>query len=150
MPSTQEQSMAEAKTKATDASVDDHITARAANVQQHADCMTLMSLLTKVTGEKPRMWGPSIVGYGSYQYRYDSGQSGAACMTGFAIRGKEIVVYLTAESKDQAELLGKLGKHKMGKSCLYFKSLADIDLVVLEYLISGSIAELLRRNPRSA
>lgn len=142
--------MAESKTKATDASIDDYITARASNEKQHADCMTLMSLLAKVTGEKPRMWGPSIVGYGSYHYRYDSGRSGEACMTGFAIRGKEIVVYLTAESENQAELLGKLGKHTMGKSCLYFKSLADIDVAILENLISGSIAELLRRYPRSA
>jgi len=82
------------------------------------------------------MWGPSIVGYGSYTYRYESGRSGEACLTGFAVRGKELVVYLVAESPEQVALLAKLGKHKIGKSCLYFKRLADLDAKILEALIA--------------
>ncbi len=136
--------MAESKTKATEASVDDYIASRA-NEEQRSDCNTLMSILGKVTGEQPKMWGPSIVGYGTYQYKYDSGRTGQSCMTGFAIRGRELVVYLTAEGKGQASLLNKLGKHKLGKSCLYFKRMADLDSAVLEKLVAGSVAELRRR-----
>lgn len=138
--------MAELKTKPTAASVDDYLASRA-SAEQRADCEALMKLLGKVTGEGPRMWGPSIVGYGAYRYRYDSGRTGESCATGFAIRGKELVVYLTAEGKGQAALLAKLGKHKMGKSCLYFKRLADLDAGVLEKLVAGSVAELRRRYP---
>jgi hypothetical protein len=93
------------------------------------------------------MWGPSIVGYGSYTYRYESGHSGEACLTGFAVRGRELVVYIVAENPAQVELLAKLGKHKMGKACLYFKRLTDIDVKVLEALIAGSVAEVKRRYP---
>jgi hypothetical protein len=93
------------------------------------------------------MWGPSIVGYGSYTYTYASGHSGDACLTGFAVRGKELVVYLVAESPAQVSLLAKLGRHKMGKACLYFKRLADLDIAVLEALIVESVAEVRRRYP---
>ena len=137
--------MAEAKTKATDASIDDYIASRA-SASQRADCVALMALLGKVTGEQPKMWGPSIVGYGVYQYRYESGRTGESCVTGFAIRGKELVVYLIAESQNQAALLSRLGKHKMGKSCLYFKQLSDLDIGVLENLVEGSVAEVRRRH----
>ena len=95
------------------------------------------------------MWGPSIVGYGSYTYRYESGRSGDACLTGFAVRGKDLVVYLIAENSVQVDLLAKLGRHKMGKACLYFKRLADLDVKVLEALIAGSVAEVRRRYPHS-
>jgi hypothetical protein len=91
------------------------------------------------------MWGPSIVGYGSYSYKYESGRTGESCLTGFAVRGKELVVYIVAESQEQQALLAKLGKHKMGKACLYFKRLADLDINVLEKLVSGSVAEIKRR-----
>jgi hypothetical protein len=93
------------------------------------------------------MWGPGIVGYGSYTCRYESGHSGDACLTGFAVRGKELVVYLIAENPEQVELLAKLGRHKMGKACLYFERLADLDVKVLEVLIAGSVAEVKRRYP---
>lgn len=137
--------MAEAKTKATKASVADYIAARASETQR-ADCRALMAMLGEITGEKPKMWGPSIVGYGSYKYTYESGRTGESCLTGFAIRGKELVVYLAAEGEAQAKLLAKLGKHKMGKSCLYFKQLADLDAAVLQKLVTGSVAELRRRH----
>ena len=138
--------MAEAKTKATPASVDDHIASRASD-EQRADCQVLVALMSQVTGQEPKMWGPSIVGFGAYRYTYDSGRSGDAALTGFAIRGKELVVYLSAEAPDQAALLARLGKHKMGKACLYLKRLSEVDLAVLERLVRGSVAEVQRRYP---
>jgi Domain of unknown function (DU1801) len=136
--------MAENKTKPTDASVEGYIASRASE-QQRVDCKELMALLEKVTQQPPRMWGPSIVGYGSYKYTYDSGRTGESPLAGFAIRGRELVVYLMAEGETQRSLLSKVGKHKMGKSCLYFKRLADLDKSVLERLVVGSISEVRRR-----
>ena len=136
--------MAENKTKPTDASVEDYIASRA-NARQRTDCRQLMVLLKKVTRHSPRMWGPSIVGYGSYRYTYESGRTGEAPLTGFAIRGRKLVVYLVAEGEVQRSLLSKLGKHKMGKSCLYFEQLADLDRSALEKLVVGSVAEVRRR-----
>lgn len=138
--------MAESKTKPTQASIEDYIASRA-DAQQAEDCEVLMKLLHKVTKEKPVMWGPSIVGYGAYRYKYDSGRTGECCRTGFAIRGRELVLYLLSQGEEQQELLGKLGKHRMGKSCLYIKRLSDIDLRVLEKLIKQSLRDLARRYP---
>jgi hypothetical protein len=140
--------MAEAKTRAHQASVEDHLASRA-SAEQLADGQALIALMSRVTGQGPTMWGPSIVGFGSYRYTYDSGRSGDAALAGFAIRGKELVVYLSAEAPDQAALLARLGKHKMGKACLYVKRLSDVDLAVLEQLVQGSVAELQRRYPDS-
>jgi hypothetical protein len=136
--------MTELKTKATEASIEEYIASRA-NEEQAADCKALMAILKKVTKQEPKMWGPSIVGYGSYRYTYDSGRTGEMCLVGFAIRGRELVAYLAAEGSEQQALLSKLGKYKMGKACLYFKRLADVDKKVLEQLVAGSIAELRRR-----
>ena len=136
--------MVETKTKPTDASVDAYLASKA-SPEQMADCKAIMAMCKRVTKQPPKMWGPSIVGYGSYTYRYESGHSGDACAVGFAVRGKEFVVYIFAEDPDQIELLAKLGKHRMGKSCLYFKRLADIDATVLEALIAGSLSEVKRR-----
>ena len=138
--------MAESKTRATAASVADHIASRASE-EQRVDCQTLIALMSRVTGQKPAMWGPSIVGFGSYRYTYDSGRSGDAALAAFAIRGRELVVYLSAEAPDQADLLGRLGKHKLGKACLYLKRLSEVDLAVLEQLVRGSVAEVQRRYP---
>jgi hypothetical protein len=91
------------------------------------------------------MWGPSIVGFGSYRYTYESGHSGEAPLTGFAIRGHDLVIYLLPEQDEQKSLLSKLGPHKMGKSCLYFKRLADLDRSVLEKLVVASVADVRRR-----
>ena len=137
--------MPENKTKPTDASVEDYIASRA-NAQQAADCRELMALFKKITRQTPYMWGPSIVGYGSYRYTYESGHSGEAPLAGFAIRGRELVAYLCCEDDSQKSLLARLGKHKMGKSCLYFKRLADLDTAVLAKLVAGSIAEVKRRH----
>ena len=138
--------MAETKTKPTGASVDAYL-ASSASPEQLADCKAIMAMCKRVTKQQPKMWGPSIVGYGSYTYRYESGHSGDACLTGFAVRGKELVVYILAESPGQVALLSKLGKHKMGKSCLYIRRLADLDPKILEALIAGSVAEVRRRYP---
>jgi len=136
--------MAENKTRWTDASVDDYIASKAGEGQL-ADCRRLMALLERVTRQPPKMWGPSIVGYGKYRYTYESGRTGEAPVTGFAIRGREIVIYLLAEGEAQGLLLSKLGKHKIGKSCLYFKRLSDLDESVLEKLVANSVAGVKRR-----
>jgi hypothetical protein len=132
--------MAENKTRSTEASVDEYLASRAKGGQPD-DCRALMRLFKKVTKQAPRMWGPSIVGYGSYRYTYDSGRSGEAPLAGFAIRGRDLVVYLDCEDSDRP-LLDTLGKHTMGKSCLYFRQLADLDIAVLEQLVVKSIANL--------
>ena len=137
--------MSEAKTKPTTASVEEYLTSKA-SPEQLSDCKALMASFKKVTKQSPKIWGPSIVGYGSYSYKYESGRTGESCLTGFAVRGKELVVYIVAESQEQQALLAKLGKHKMGKACLYFKRLADLDINVLEKLVSGSVAEIKRRS----
>ena len=136
--------MPENKTKRTGASVEDYIASRA-SAQQRTDCRELMAVLKRITREPPKMWGPSIVGYGSYRYTYESGRTGEAPLAGFAIRGRELVVYLLAEGDKQKVLLARLGKHKMTKSCLYFKQLADLDKSVLEQLVARSVAEAKRR-----
>ena len=136
--------MAETKTKPTGASVDAYLASRA-SPEQLADCKAIMAMCERVTKQQPKMWGPSIVGYGSYTYRYESGHSGEAFLAGCAVRGRELVVYVIAENPEQVELLAKLGKHKMGKSCLYFKRLADLDRSVLEQLVANSVAEVTER-----
>lgn len=140
--------MAETKTKPTGVSVEEYLASRA-TPEQLTDCRAIMALCERVTAQPATMWGPSIVGFGKYRYRYESGHSGEAPLAGFAVRGRELVVYLSCEDPGQAELLAKLGKHKMGKSCLYFKRLADLDTQVLEALMAGSVAEVQRRHPDS-
>jgi hypothetical protein len=141
--------MAEAKTRPSDSSIQDYLASRASG-EQLADAKALATLLQRVSGEQPRMWGPSIVGFGSYRYPLASGKLGESCASGFAVRGKELVVYLVAEGPDQPALLARLGKHKLGKACLYFKRLADLDLKVLEKLVAGSLAEVRRRHGKNS
>ena len=139
--------MAETKTRPTGASVEAYLASRA-SPEQLKDCKAIMALCRRVTKQQPKMWGPSIVGYGSYRYKYASGHSGESCLAAFAVRGKDLVVYVMgAENPEQRDRLARLGKHKMGKSCLYFRRLADLDVKVLEALMAGSIAEVRRRYP---
>lgn len=133
--------MADNKTQPTEASVADYLASRA-NAQQHADCLQLMALFEKLTGLPPVMWGPSIVGHGAYRYTYESGRTGEAPLVGFAIRGRELVAYIFADGGEQQALLSRLGKHRIGKSCLYFKQLADLDMAVLEQIVVNSIARV--------
>lgn len=131
--------MAENKTKPTDASVETYIDSRASE-QQRMDCQELMALMGQVTQQPAKMWGPSIVGFGCCKYTYESGRTGEAPLTGFAIRGREIVLYLSCEGEKQKAVLSKIGKHRMSKACLYFKRLADLDKRILENLIINSIS----------
>ncbi len=141
-----ESAMAENNTKPTKVSVEAYLASKA-TAEQLADCQAIMAMCQRVTGQEAAMWGPSIIGYGKYSYRYASGHSGEASLTGLAVRGREIVVYLLGEGAGQIALLEKLGRHKMGKACLYLKRLADVDVSVLEALIAGSVAEIQRRYP---
>ena len=139
--------MAELKTKRTGASVTEYIAARG-NEAQRADCKALIAMLRRVTGKPPKMWGPSIVGFGSFKYRYETGRTGEIALAAFAIRGRDLVLYLLPDAKGQAALRTKLGPHSMGKSCLYFRRLADLDSAVLEQLVRDSMTEALQLYPQ--
>jgi Domain of unknown function (DU1801). len=132
--------MAENKTKATAASVDGYLAA-IKDESRRKDCAALAKLMAKATKEQPKMWGPSIVGFGSYHYKYDSGREGDMCLAGFSNRKGDISVYLSGEFPRRAELLSRLGKHKSAKACLYLSRLADVDLKVLEQLVADSTKE---------
>lgn len=134
------------KTQATSADVTSYLQAKA-SATQYEDCQQISAMMSDVTGEPAVMWGPSIVGFGRYQYTYESGRSGESCLTGFAVRGREIVLYLVAEAPAQQELLSELGRHRIGKACLYLKSLADIKQPVLRELIQGSVQAIKLRYP---
>ena len=135
--------MAQNKTKFTGASVEDYLAARGSE-RQRADCREVIALMRKVTRRPPRMWGPSIVGFGSYRYTYATGHTGEAPVAGFAIRGRELVVYLAPDHAGQRSLLSKLGPHRMTGCCLYVKRLADLDRSALEKLVADSVAEVRR------
>ena len=138
--------MSAPKTKPTEVSVKRHIAA-IANDEQRNDAERLVALMRKVTGHEPRMWGPSIVGFGSYHYEYDSGHEGDSALAAFAARGRELVVYLAEAFDGRADLLAKLGPHRTGKVCVYIRRLANVDLTVLETLVARSIADTKRRYP---
>ena len=139
--------MSEPKTKPTDVSAESHIAA-IANQEQRNDAQTLVALMRRVTRQEPRMWGPSIVGFGSYHYKYASGHEGDSAFTGFAARGSELVVYVAADFEGRDALLAKLGKHKTGKVCVYIRRLANVDLKVLETLVARSVSDTKRRYPK--
>ena len=128
------------KTKPTDVSVESHIAALA-NEEQRNDAQTLVALMRKVTKQEPRMWGPSIVGFGSYHYRYASGHEGDSALAAFAARGRELVVYIAPEFEGRDVLLAGLGEHRTGKVCVYIRRLANVDLKVLEKLVARSVAD---------
>jgi hypothetical protein len=130
--------MAENKTKPTKVSVTAFIGAVTDPVKR-ADAKAIVKMMQSATGEKPKMWGPSIIGFGSCHYKYDSGREGDIPIIGFSPRKAATVLYLTA-SRDSAALLAKLGKHTGGKGCLYIKKLADVDQKVLEAMIGKSVA----------
>jgi hypothetical protein len=135
------------KTKPTEVSAQRHISA-IKNEQQRNDAQTLVALMRRVTKEEPRMWGPSIVGFGSYHYKYASGHEGDSPLAGFAARGRELVVYIEADFESREILLARLGEHKTGKVCVYIRRLASVDLKVLEMLVARSVAETKSRHPQ--
>jgi hypothetical protein len=139
--------MAEAKTKPTATSVDDFIDA-VDNPGRRNDARTLRALMQRLSGEPATMWGPSIVGFGSYTYRYDSGRTGSMCRIGFSPRKAELVLYLIDGFEGRSDVLSRLGKYRIGKSCLYLKSLDGIDMTAVETLIRDSLAAMDQRYPR--
>ena len=98
--------------------------------------------MRRVTGEPAKMWGPSIIGFGQYHYRYDSGHEGDMCLIGFSPRKANLVLYVLPGFEGQADMLARLGKHKHGKGCLYINKLADVDLAVLEELAAASFKHM--------
>lgn len=139
--------MAELKTRQTDAAVADFLAA-VPDAQRRTDAGALCTLMARLSDEPPAMWGPSIVGFGRYAYRYDSGRTSEMCRIGFSPRKAELVLYVLDGEGDQSVQLAALGKHRTGKGCLYIRRLADVDLGVLEGLIADRIARMDAKYPR--
>jgi hypothetical protein len=137
------------KTRPTAVSVTDFIAAVESDTRRE-DAKALLKLFRKVTGWKPKMWGPTIIGFGAYHYTYDSGHSGSICAIGFSPRKASLVVYV-ADFPGKEALLKRLGKHKGGlKQCLYINKLADVDMKVLEEVLVGGLAEISKTWPVTA
>ncbi|HRV84620.1 MAG TPA: DUF1801 domain-containing protein [Saprospiraceae bacterium] len=124
----------ENKTKETTQSIDEFIDSFVESDQKKEDSYQLIALMKEWSGFEPKMWGPSIIGFGSYHYKYESGREGDMLIIGFSPRKAAISLYIAAPGKERDELLPKLGKHTTGKGCIYVKRLSDIDLNVLEKL----------------
>jgi hypothetical protein len=141
--------MSDAKTKPTALSVDRYLADIADDVRRQ-DCEALAAMMQRVTGCPPVMWGTSIVGFDRYHYRYASGHEGDSCVVGFSSRRGDISVYVMGDDDgERAALLARLGRHKMGKACLYLRRLADVDQAVLEALVTRSVAETRARYPQA-
>lgn len=138
--------MGENKTRETSEDVSAFID-RVEDPKRREDARELCAVMGRATGEPPKMWGPSIVGFGTYHYKYESGREGDWSAVGFSPRAKELVLYLSAHSERTEGLLKRLGKHKTGKSCIYVKSLADIDEAVLADLVADSYRAISERYP---
>jgi Domain of unknown function (DU1801) len=138
--------MADSKTKETSEDVAAFIE-RVPDAKRREDAKALCAIMARATGESAKMWGPSIVGFGRYHYRYDSGREGDAPAVGFSPRARELVLYLAAHSDRTGSLLARLGKHKGGKSCLYVRRLADVDEAVLEELVADAARAVHERYP---
>ncbi|NML07615.1 DUF1801 domain-containing protein [Sphingomonas sp. G-3-2-10] len=138
--------MAEIKTKPTEVTADAFIDA-VENPVRREDAKAVRAMMERITGQPAQMWGPSIVGFGSYHYKYDSGHEGTMCRLGFSPRKAELVLYVLTGAESQEPLLARLGKHKTGKSCLYIKKLADVDAGVLDELTRDALAHMDERYP---
>ena len=136
--------MAENKTQKTGASVDGFLAA-VEHPRRREDGRTLLQMMQEVTGIEPEMWGPSIIGFGDYHYRYESGREGDFFLVGFSPRKSSLSLYLPAGFPEYDALLAALGKHRKGASCLYVNKLADVDLAVLRRLIAGSFQHMRTR-----
>lgn len=130
--------MAELKTKQTEVSVTDFL-AKVESEQVRDDCREIIKLMKKVTGFPAKMWGPSIIGFGQYHYKYESGHEGDMCLVGFSPRKGNLTLYVLGDFPGQDALLKKLGKCKVSKACLYVKKLEDIDMKVLEKIVKDSV-----------
>lgn len=134
---------AEAKTRSTSADVDAFLAA----APRPEDARAIAALMARVSGASATMWGPSIVGFDRYHYRYDSGREGEMCRIGFSPRKAALTLYVNAGDPARADALARLGPHTTGKSCLYIKRLADVDLAVLEELVAAALADNRARYP---
>jgi Domain of unknown function (DU1801) len=136
----------ELKTKATPIGVDEFI-GTVADERQRADAHIIAAMMERLSGHPPKMWGPSIIGFGQYHYKYASGHEGDMARIGFSPRKGNTVLYLVDGFEGYAELMAKLGKHRTGKSCLYIKRLGDIDEAVLEQLCARSLEWMAQKYP---
>jgi Domain of unknown function (DU1801) len=136
------------KTQETDADVAAFIEA-VPDANQREDAKSLIEMFVRLSGEPPKLWGPTIVGFGSYHYRYDSGREGDSLRIGFSPRKGQTVVYMLDGYENHDKQLARLGKHKLGKSCLYIKRLSDIDRDVLEEMATASLAWMDAKYPRA-
>lgn len=136
----------ELKTKATVLNVDEFINA-IADERQRSDAYLLVAMMERLSGHKAKMWGPSIIGFGTYHYKYASGHDGDMCRIGFSPRKGNTVLYIADGFTGYADLMAKLGKHKTGKSCLYIKRMSDIDEGVLEELCLRSLEYMSEKYP---
>ena len=141
--------MAEPKTKPTQASVKEFLN-QIPDKERREDCFTVAKIMEEITGDKPKMWGPSIVGFGTYHYKYASGHEGDWPVAAFSPRKKDLTVYMMVGFDKNTELMEKLGKHSVGKSCLYIKRLSDIHMPTLKKLIKKSLKDLHDYTNRSA
>ncbi len=137
------------KTMQNELSVDDYFAA-IVDDSRRADCIALSALMQKTTKLKPKMWGTSIVGFGSYHYKYESGHEGDSCRVGFSSRANAITLYIGSAFAESEVLMTKLGKHKIGKGCLYLKKLSDVNTAVLTQLIKCAFSEMERRYPSAS
>lgn len=137
--------MAEQKTKPTAQTVESFLD-KIESEQVRDDCAGLIKIMKKITGAPPKMWGPSIIGFGQYHYQYESGHEGYSCLTGFSPRKANISLYVMG-SDNRVKLLEKLGKHKAAKGCVYIKKLEDVNISVLEELIKSSVEALRKKHP---
>src|SRR5215207_11201719 len=134
--------MAELKTTPTTTSVTEFLAS--VDDARRADCLAIVKIMKKATGAQPRIWGPSIVGFGQRRLKYQSGRELDWFVTGFSPRKNDLTLYIVGGFERQAELMASLGKHKTGKSCLYIKRLADVDLKVLETIVKRSVEHIQR------
>jgi len=137
--------MAELKTKRNKGDVEAFLNS-VDDEKKRQDSFTILELMKKVTGKEPEMWGDSIIGFGNYHYKYASGREGDWFLTGFSPRVQNLTLYIMAGFDDYDQLLGKLGKHSTGKSCLYIKKIEDIDIDVLKELVKQSVEHIEKSN----
>jgi hypothetical protein len=138
--------MAKNKTTETNRSVTEFVN-KVANEVKREDSFKLIKIFKSITGFEPKMWGPTIIGFGSFHYKYESGHEGDAPLAAFSPRKDSIVLYFATEYKNRELLLSQLGKHKSSKSCVYVKKLSDIDLKILERMIVNSMTYTIKLYP---
>jgi len=139
--------MAKNKTTETETSVTDFINTFVEDDAKRNDAFELVKIMQKVTGFEPKMWGPSIIGFGSYHYKYASGHEGDAPLAGFSPRKAAISLYVYLPEENREELLSKFGKHRAAKGCIYVKKLNDIDVEILKEMVSASVEYLQKLYP---